>query len=579
VNILGIAGATYWDANESSTGKWIHGAGLTLIVDGELICSISNERFTRTKYDGNFSGEILNNTLSRFNLTVKDIDIVATVDYCFSHQDNINNNQLANLKTIFTNAEIFLIDHHLAHSMGTMLTSSFKDEDVNIYSSDNVGGAHLLLNYWVSNWCSFSIGNNNSKEFLNLSTEIAVNEESPLYGGTMGAFYLNYSGISYYNKTANKFSTVDKDPYMAEGLPGKIMGLSAYGTAPNITPPMYVHTSSTNKYLFPIIVPNHDCEAQDMLNIRRETGENVAAYTQQIFENTMLEYFSKVPKLAKKKKLCLGGGSALNILLNSKIIETGIYDDVHINPAPNDDGLHQGAALFKAWELEKEIKLPTNLGCIGLEYSESEIIHATNSYDLKDYDVRKLNFDTVIDIASTYLKDNKIIGWYQGRSEFGPRALGNRSILANPCYDNKDHLNTKIKQREYWRPYAAIVLEEYVDEWFDIPKKDSYYMLFSSIVKPNKREIIPAVTHVDNTCRIQVVNREQNEKLYILLKKFYELTRVPVLLNTSFNTLKGEPIVETPSDAINSFLNSKMDAVVLHNTIIERKIINNIIYA
>ena len=568
MNILGIAGAIGWDANLEKFGNWIHGSGITLVIDGELIFSVSFERFSRTKYDGNFSVEILNSILSRYNLTTTDIDLVALPDYCTVNFDSAryDGSYVKALENIFPKAEIHIVDHHLAHCASSFLTSPFKDDDVNIFSFDNGGAIHY--NRGITNADSFYIGNQKNKQLIN----IAINSASHV---SMGALYLSYAGISYYKKTNIKFHDVGSNPKMAEELPGKIMGLSGYGNINNNISPLITTILSTNEYVMPIILPNPEFDEEQQNILNSDTGENIAAFLQHQFENTMLDYFSAIPKSIKKKKLCLGGGCALNILLNTKLIEAGIYEDVHINPAPNDDGLHQGAALLKAWELEKDIKLPTNIGCIGLEYTDSEITNHINSFKLEDYNIRTNSFNEIIDVTAENLKDNKIIGWYQGRSEFGPRALGNRSILANPCYHNKEHLNTKVKKREEWRPYAAVVLEECVDEWFDIPKKDSYYMLFSSMVKPNKREHIPSVTHIDNTCRIQVVNRQQNEKLYLLLKRFYELTGVPILLNTSFNTLKGEPIVETPSDAINSFMNSKIDAVILHNTIIERNDIPN----
>lgn len=613
MNILGISGGWYWNANLEGigNGKWLHGAGLTLIIDGKLMCSVSNERFTRIKYDGNFSKSLAIEVLSRFNLTPKDIDVVVTPDYTHESPNfdfNKNNFPVPHnyipfetyFKDIFVNAKLFTVDHHLSHSMSAFLTSPFKDEDVNLYSFDCSGGRLLLVSSWIENWASLHVANYKNKNFINLHNEVSIPDMAPYYGGSVGGFYVNYSGVSLGEKIGIQWRGTAYDPYLAESLPGKLMGLSAYGTVPDVPSPMKLYVSQTNNYSIPTIVPNHefleshflemvpsrrrdnnsDGTVNNLLNSTpKHSGEDVAAWVQYQFEKIMIEYFANLPKHIKKKKLCLSGGCALNILLNSKLIEEGIFEDVHIPPAPNDDGLHQGAALLKAWELEKELILPTNLGCIGLEYSETDIKNAIEKHRLRyftnDYSIlNTLNFEEVSNYAVENLQNNKILGWYQGKSEFGPRALGNRSILANPCYDNKDHLNTKVKKREEWRPYAAVVLEEHVDEWFTTPKKDSYYMLFSAKVKTEKLGLIPAVTHVDNSCRIQVVNREQNEKLYLLLKKFYEKTGVPILLNTSFNTIPKEPIVETPYDAINSFINSKMDAVVLHNTIIER---NNIL--
>jgi len=605
VNILGISGGWYWNANKDGVGKWIHGAGLTLIIDGKLICSISNERFTRIKYDGNFSESIVIDILSRFNLTPKDIDVVVTPDYTHESPNyDFNRAELplppnyisfeSYFKDIFVNAKLFVVDHHLSHSMGAFLTSPFKDEDVNVYSFDTSGSRILLMSSWAENWASLNVANYNNKQFTNLYNDINIPEMAPYYGGSVGGFYVNYSGVSLGEKIGIWWRGTMVNPGLAESLPGKLMGLSAYGTVLDIPSPMKLYKSQTNNYSIPKIVPNHEFVESHFFEVApsrqrvnnlvgigsKYSGEDIAAWVQYQFEKIMLEYFLNLPKHVKKKKLCLGGGCALNILLNSKLIEEGLFEDIHIPPAPNDDGLHQGAALLKAWELEKEIILPVNLGCIGLEYSETDINNAIEKHKLRyftnDYSIiNNLNLEEVLNYTVENLQNNKIIGWYQGKSEFGPRALGNRSILANPCYDNKDHLNTKVKKREEWRPYAAVVLEEHVDEWFTTPKKDSYYMLFSAKVKTEKLGLIPAVTHVDNSCRIQVVNREQNLKLYLLLKKFYERTGVPILLNTSFNTIPKEPIVETPYDAINSFMHSKMDAVVLHNTIIERKYISN----
>ena len=163
------------------------------------------------------------------------------------------------------------------------------------------------------------------------------------------------------------------------------------------------------------------------------------------------------------------------------------------------------------------------------------------------------------------LKDNKVIAWFQGRSEFGPRALGNSSLMVNPIFgENKDYLNNRIKHRESWRPYAPMVLEEETKNWFNLPVDKSPHMLFNSFVVEDKREKIPAVVHVDGSARVQTVSKSDNEKVYTLLHEFFKETGVPVLLNTSFN-LGGEPIVESPSDAVRTFTESNIDVLVMHN--------------
>ena len=179
------------------------------------------------------------------------------------------------------------------------------------------------------------------------------------------------------------------------------------------------------------------------------------------------------------------------------------------------------------------------------------------------------NFDTLCETVVDKLEENKVIGWFQGKSEFGPRSLGNRSILANPIFDNKDYINDNIKHREYWRPYAPIMLEEELHNWYDIPKKSSPYMLFNAMVLPDKLGQIPAVTHHDNSARVQTVNKTINSRAYTLLKCFFNRTGVPILLNTSFN-VNGEPIVESPDDAIRTFKSTNIDYLIINDYILNK---------
>ena len=174
------------------------------------------------------------------------------------------------------------------------------------------------------------------------------------------------------------------------------------------------------------------------------------------------------------------------------------------------------------------------------------------------------NFEELCETVVDNLVENKVIGWFQGKSEFGPRALGNRSILVNPIFDNKDHLTDNIKYRESWRPYAPIMLEEELHNWFRIPKKSSPYMLFNAHLLEDKIGRVPSVTHCDNTSRVQTVSKSLNGRAYTLLEKFYKRTEVPILLNTSFN-VAGEPIVESPDNAINTFMNSNIDILVIQD--------------
>ena len=181
-------------------------------------------------------------------------------------------------------------------------------------------------------------------------------------------------------------------------------------------------------------------------------------------------------------------------------------------------------------------------------------------------------FDIFLELCQCVVKDlknNEVIAWFQDKSEFGPRALGNRSLIVNPIFDNKDYLNSNIKYREYWRPYAPMVIEEETKKWFDLPVDKSPHMLFNSFVVEDKRKQIPSVVHVDGSARVQTVSKSDNEKIYTLLHEFFKEAGVPVLLNTSFN-LGGEPIVESPADAVKTFTKSNIDVLVMGNYIVTK---------
>ena len=274
----------------------------------------------------------------------------------------------------------------------------------------------------------------------------------------------------------------------------------------------------------------------------------------------------------KNDNLCLGGGCALNILANTKIIEEGVYKNVHVNTAPNDDGLCLGAALYMAAKYEKTRPiLPDDIGYLGINYSDEDIENSLQPIDSQVLEYEK--FDDFLDLCKRVvkdLKDNKVVAWFQDKSEFGPRALGNRSLLVNPIFDNKDYLNNEVKYREYWRPYAPMVIEEEVKDWFTLPVDKSPHMLFNSWVVEDKKERIPSVVHEDGSARVQTVSEINNRKVYMLLQEFFKETEVPVLLNTSFN-LGGEPIVESPADAVRTFTNSNIDVLVMQNYYCRKK--------
>ena len=299
--------------------------------------------------------------------------------------------------------------------------------------------------------------------------------------------------------------------------------------------------------------------------------KNIASSTQKIFETKLLEICEEIKKLNLSENLVYAGGCALNSLANKKIYDLNYFNNIFIPYAPGDGGGSIGAALYVQNKINKHITI-SNISSpyIGTGYDNNEIKKfIEKEKKLKDYQIKFIEKkDELIKVLANFIYENKIVGYFNGRMEFGARALGNRSILANPCNPNiKEIINSKIKRRESFRPFAPAILEDKKNEWFDNDKQNPYMSSVESI-KVDKHRIIPSVTHVDGTGRVQSVTREMNEDFYQLIEKFYEISNVPILLNTSFN--ENEPIVMSPDHAINCFLRTEMDVLSLNNFLIIR---------
>ena len=305
-----------------------------------------------------------------------------------------------------------------------------------------------------------------------------------------------------------------------------------------------------------------------------EKHADIAHAVQSLVEKVILFYAQKAYDLTGAENLCVAGGVALNCVANQKI-EQNMFKNVFIQPAANDAGTSLGAALYTFFDrhAEKERKNLENVYW-GPEFSDSQIFQ----YISTDNRIKYEYVENPGLVAARLIHQNAIIGWFQGRMEFGPRALGNRSILASATKaENKDIINEKIKYREEFRPFAPAVLAEFSQNYFDVSPAGAQvypYMLATTNVKSGMQEIIPAVVHVDGTARIQVVRKEMNPLYWNLIKEYSKLSGIPVILNTSFN-VKGEPIVCSPKDAIATFLNSGIDFVVMGNYLISRKEKNN----
>ncbi len=319
---------------------------------------------------------------------------------------------------------------------------------------------------------------------------------------------------------------------------------------------------------------------------------DLAASIQKITEDIVIKIAKNIRYETKEKNLCLAGGVALNCVANGIILKENIFENIWIQPAAGDAGGSLGAAL-SLWYCELNKKREINLSdsmqgsYLGPEYKQNEI-----EEELKKLEAKFEIFDheKILEETSEKLSNGKVIGWFQGRMEFGPRALGSRSILADPTSDKMQKiLNLKVKYRESFRPFAPSVLRENVSDWFELDQNSPYMLIVAKIKKEKifkmskeeeklfgieklnvKRSEIPAVTHIDYTARIQTVHKETNKKFHDLISKFYKKKSSPILINTSFN-VRGEPIVNTPSDAFKCFMGTEMDYLVIGNCFLDKK--------
>jgi carbamoyltransferase len=552
---------------------YYHDSAACLIQDGKVIAATQEERFTRVKYSSDFPINAVNSCLAQSGMTVYDIDHIVfyekpylkfsrmLIDHIRSFPlslrrfmqtmpqwlDDRLTLQLSLKNNINFDGGIFFIKHHLSHAAAAFLPSSF--ERAAIITADGVGE-------WATTTLSSGTGNN-----IDIIKEI-------IYPDSLG---LLYTAVTTY---------LGFRPLSGEG---KVMGLAAHGE------PEYL-----NKFNEIVSIKSDGSYKLDnsyfgfnkgtriyskkwlkTFGAAREAGSqitardcNMAATLQKFTENILLQIARYIHGLANTDNLCLAGGLFLNCVANTRILEETPFKKVFIQPAAGDSGGGMGAALYLYNSLlGNDRNFVLDNVYLGPEFSSNYInrrLHQKNiSYRTFPTEREFLKF------IAKEIYNEKIVGWFQGRMEFGPRALGNRSILANPRNpDMKNILNNKVKKREAFRPYAPVVTLDKASDYFEMDYP-SPFMLLAPRVRPDKMNIIPAVTHCDATARVQTVTESSNGILWKLLKEFELISGVPVLLNTSFN-LKDEPIVCSPEDAIDSFNRSNMDLLVLGNIIISQ---------
>jgi carbamoyltransferase len=545
-----------------------HDKGAVIIEDGKVVVGITQERLTRIKHDGAYQGgkipfESISYCLNYLQITIHDIDsfVYSTTEL----EDNVAEQFITKFGEKDFNLKF--IPHHLAHAYSSFFSSGF--EDAAVIVADASGSILNNLNK-LTDW------------YPNITTE----------GLNKGEDWTE--GISIYHLTKNDQKEVYKkwikypvpletDDCVSVGTlysegslqliyepnehtwpAGKLMGLASYANQDivNEAPEYIIERDGDifipNKRIYPKV--NYDSDFY--------SKACVAGIYQREQERASLILAKMAKELTQSNNICVAGGSFLNCNSNEKILNSGLFENSFFIPPADDSGIPLGCAWYAYQELidiqETEVLSPY----IGKPYHRSEIISAINEFPnlkFEEYD----DMDKLIDDTSYWLTQNRVIGWFQGGAEIGPRALGNRSILASPIQSwMTGHINADIKKREWYRPFAPAVLFEHQGDVFE---SDVYspHMLVTTTVKEEWRNKIPAVTHIDYSARHQSVTETNNPKFYKLISKFYEKTNVPVLLNTSFNGPK-EPIVETPSDAIRCFYETGLDFLIINNFLIKK---------
>lgn len=555
---------------ETSYGLPLDNGGACLAIDGEIISLINEERLNRQQYSPGFKKSI-DYILESNDLKIEDVDLFVASS-CLEPQVGAEQvqNQLKENGFEIPVSKILICGHHLSHAFAGYYPSGFNhslimvlDGDGNTLTEKMVEKTENQEGFWnnENEHNSYYIGNGDNIELL----------ERDLVGAGKNGFGGAYRYFTYFcGFPGYKYA-------------GKLMGLSAYGAKRNTYKDIEIFElgengkvkcllPDSNRLNSPLVVEEWlasrgvDVKARNPDEPVSEAIEDIAFLIQRELDRALVH---KVKYLVQKtgiKNLCISGGVGLNSVSNRTILDSADIENLFIQPAAGDSGqclgnTYYGISQFDLMNLKRR---PISV-YQGKEYLEDEIAEVLETEKEKVI-FQKLDFDELAKRTATVLSQDKIVGWFQGRSEIGPRALGNRSILASPLNANmKDIINLRVKHREPFRPFAPSVLEEKAREWFDIPISAPYMIMNAAVLQPNK---IPAVTHEDGSARVQTVSIKQNAKYHELISEFERITTVPVVLNTSFND--NEAIVESPADALNTFLRTGIDYLCIGNYFVEK---------
>ena len=583
-----------------------HDSAAAIILDGEIIAAAQEERFTRKKHDASYPKNAINYVLKEACLKLSEINHIVFYEKPFLKFERLLetyvgfsprgfksfslsmplwlSEKLFQKKLLFDALKyqdnnfndikkINFSEHHLSHAASAFFSSPY-DEAI-ILTLDGVGE-------WATT--TVSLGRNNK---INIIKEIH-------FPHSLGLLYSAFTYFLGFKVNSGEY---------------KVMGLAPYGKPKfkNIILDKLIDVKADGSfrlnmdyfnYATGLTMTNH--KFAKLFNIERRNPENkllqihmdISASIQAATEEVVLKITRFLFNEYKLQNLCMAGGVALNCVANSKILKEGLFKNIWIQPASGDAGGALGAAqAFYYQELDNSRKIlktdSMNGSYLGPQFTDDEIENELKSCGAN---YKKLTFDQIIEDTAKVLSEEKAVGWFQGRMEFGPRSLGNRSIIADPRSEKmQKNLNLKVKYRESFRPFAPAVLFEKVSEWFETNSQSPYMLLVADVKKSKqlqmtnkqmnffgidklnvKRSNIPAVTHIDYSARVQTVHKETNPTFYKLIEEFEKITQCPVLVNTSFN-VRGEPIVCSATDAFNCFMGTDLDVLVCNNFILYKQ--------
>jgi carbamoyltransferase len=551
---------------------FFHDSTACLVIDGKIAAAIEEERLTRQKHSREFPERAIQRCLAMAGVQAGDIDAIAVsinptknwptkVLYALAHPTNARpfvahellqgRQRQHGFWTWYSRTwpgkgpRVYFVPHHVAHAAGTFLVSPY--EDAAIISLDGSGewstsfigqGAGTRVTHFSESLFPNSLGS-----FYEAATEFCGFRPNYDEGKTMGL--APFGDPEVFGRTVDRMATVDADGAIKVDL--SYFQYQFWG-AQRCSPKFFAAFGRPRT--------GQEFEANH---------KNVAAAFQRVLEDRALNLCAVVRQKTSSRHLVIAGGVALNSVMNGRILREAGFDDIYVMPAAGDNGTAIGAAFYVYNTVLNHPRVFVHDDpYLGPSYPDEHIARA-----IGDCKLRAVRHDDIASVAARLLADGQILGWFQGRMEIGPRALGNRSILADPTLPHmKDKINAEVKHREAFRPFAPSVPVEDKDRYFDIIG-ESPVMLKVCPVRPQMRQLLPAITHVDGSARLHTVSRAVNPLFYDLLRKFGALTGTPVLLNTSFN-IQGEPIVESPEDAIRCFFSTGLDSLALGSFLITK---------